>query len=250
MEKTVDDRRWFSYNAFVTKILFIHHSVGRGLLVHGKIRERLDSMSGGDIELWDHDYNRRGLFDGGGHKVRPFPIPRDNTNPDGLFSLFSDIDSGSEIGDRLRDFDLVVMKSCFPNSNIKSDEQLQALKDGYEGMSRHAANSGIEIALLTTPPIRTGIMTSGPSARRAAEIAEWLISSESPVSRVFDLFGRLSVLDKSDGNFGRLLPKFTNILLLDSHPTYNGYASVGEDLANFLLACTRELSDHAVPIPH
>lgn len=223
----------------MTKVLFIHHSVGRALLLRGRLRQRIAAAAGPEIELWDHDYNRRGLWDGQGRRLPAFPIPKDNTNPDGLFTMWAMASTGDPIVNRLREFDLVVMKSCFPNSQIKSDQALEDLRSGYVRMASHASEVGIPIALLTTPPIRTGIMTTRTNAARAADLAGWLSSEESPIERVFDLFSRLSVQDPNDRNFGRLRPEFTNRMLLDSHPNWDGSTSVAEDLSQFIVRSAR-----------
>ena len=76
-----------------TKIIFLHHSTGRLLLLLGRVRNLLKTKNeevGINYELWDHDYNRMGLTGPTGKRLNvSFEIPQDNTDPDGLDVLFA-----------------------------------------------------------------------------------------------------------------------------------------------------------------
>src|SRR5689334_14146151 len=97
------------------KALFVHHSVGRYIIARGGLRQRLSESASGrglEIDLWDHDYNKFGLSDGAGNRLgRGFPIPGDNTDPDGLLELFRQANQGAPFATELHSFDLVLTKS-------------------------------------------------------------------------------------------------------------------------------------------
>ncbi len=218
-----------------SRILFIHHSVGRGILRHGHVRDHLRRK--GDIELWDHDYNRRGLTGPDGRRTGDsFPIPDDNTDPPGLLKLFDEALRQPTLGQRLAGYDLVLVKSCFPNSRIESDQRLAELQEIYTAIAKTArrAVDGARIGVVTTPPVRVGRIKSD-DARRAASLASWLVDS-GPFEVTFDLFGALADLELSSDGFGMLRREFTNPFLVDSHPTRRASEGVGEPFAAFLTA--------------
>jgi hypothetical protein len=217
------------------RVLFIHHSVGRGVLMHGEVRTRLNAIrTPVQVELYDHDYNQRGLTGPDGRRLgRAFPIPDDNTDPPGLKKLFDVALNDATLRSELKDFDLVIVKSCFPNSRIESDSTLEALRGTYAGMLARAEELDIPLAICTTPPVRTGRIDA-PAARRAARMAEWLVAQEAFVG-VFDLFAHLADTDANSDTFGMLRRSYTNSFLIDSHPTREASRSVGEPFARFIL---------------
>lgn len=218
----------------IRRVLFVHHSVGRGILVHGRVRERLAATSGPVIvELTDHDYNRRGITWASGQRAgQEFPIPDDDTDPPGLRKLLETAAGNNVLRSKLEPYDLMVVKSCFPNSRVKTDEAFDALKETYQAMLRAAEHLGMPIAISTTPPVRAGRIACD-EARRAAAIARWLVSNDAFVD-VFDLFGSLADLDEKSETYGMLRSDMTNPFLIDSHPTRATSRSLGEPFAQFL----------------
>jgi hypothetical protein len=116
-----------------TNIVFLHHSTGRALIGEGNVRPLLTELG---YQLWDHDFNHVGLvrpdgtLTGATYRI-PGSFGRGNTDVDGLASLFSQpaTDPPSNAFSRLLQHEVVIVKSCFPNSAIKSDtmyEQFQA----------------------------------------------------------------------------------------------------------------------------
>src|SRR3712207_3236113 len=75
------------------RIIFLHHSTGRNLIRQGGVRDLIalrNERDGTSYEFWDHDYNKVGLTGPAGEKMGvAFDIPDDNTDPDGLDTLFS-----------------------------------------------------------------------------------------------------------------------------------------------------------------
>jgi hypothetical protein len=215
-------------------VLFIHHSVGRGILRHGTVRKHLASLANDVVvHLWDHDYNRRGLHDANGRRLRrSFPIPDDNTYPDGLLKLFTKGVADPVLGDQLRRFPIVIMKSCFPNSRIKSAEEFERFQEVYAAIAQNAMALGVMPCIATTPPVRVGRI-SPEEARRAGEMAEWL-TREGPFSHTFDLFSMLAETDKTSSAYGTLARENANVVPIDSHPKIRASRRVGPAFARFI----------------
>ena len=113
----------------MTTALFIHHSVGGQIIAQGGLRQKL-SQAMSSLELWDHHYNEVGLCDGGGSSLgTSFPIPGDNTDPGGLLAILAGIEGGEPWAARARTFDVLILKSCFPNNAIRTGAAAQSLKE-------------------------------------------------------------------------------------------------------------------------
>jgi hypothetical protein len=219
-----------------TRILFIHHSVGRYLLRDGAIRDRLRSLDPA-LVLWDHDYNKVGLTGPDGAPASgAFPVPGDNTDPDGFLRLFAGADNEARHARaRALEFDVVALKSCYPNSAIGSDEELQEIKDTYRSLVRSLTElHGVEFVLLTSPPLAP-LRTSAAQARRARSLATWLAETTAETAAlnvtVLDLFDLLA--DRDDH---RLRKEYRRLLPVDSHPNRRAGQEVGDALAATLAA--------------
>lgn len=219
------------------KILFLHHSVGRYIVQHGALRERLRALASDGsetVELWDHDYNKFGLTDGNGHRLeRAFPIPNDNTDPDGFVSLFrtAAAEPDSDLATGMRGYDLVMIKSCYPNNAIRSDAQLESLKQTYMELFQLLRDRPDDAFLILTSPPLAPARTNRDSAKRAQVLAEWLCASVRPNNvDVFDLYSLLS------GPRGTLKREFRRLVPLDSHPNRDGCSAAAEALTERLAA--------------
>src|SRR5437016_5539766 len=117
------------------RIIFLHHSVGRILVRDGGVRDliaQLNKRDGTQHEFWDHDYNQIGLTGPSGEKTGlSFDVPGDNTDPDGLDTLFSQPvhDPPDNALSHLLTFDVIAFKSCYPACAIRSDAQLERYKE-------------------------------------------------------------------------------------------------------------------------
>jgi len=108
-------------------ILFIHHSVGHGLIRDGSVREILGEAS---VDFWDHGYNDRnsGLINEKGDPAGCYWIPDNNTNPDGFANLFSLNPDGDNAFNKILNYhDIILFKSCFPASKITGNNRLKDL---------------------------------------------------------------------------------------------------------------------------
>jgi hypothetical protein len=222
------------------RALFVHHSVGGQLLHAGRLRELLaDAARNGapSVQLWDHDYNAVGLTDGNGRRLgRSFPVPDDNTDPPGLLRLAAGDGGSAPYLAELRGFDVVLMKSCFPNNAIKDDAAFRALQATYEEFFQVLSGwTSTTTVLLTSPPLNPR-HTSRTEAARAVQMAEWLVGAPKPPRvHVFDLFGVLSA--DTGRHAGMLKGQYRRRFRMpDSHPNDAGSRDAASALADYLSA--------------
>ena len=157
----------------MTTALFIHHSVGGQIIAQGGLRQKL-SQAMSSLELWDHHYNEVGLCDGGGSSLgTSFPIPGDNTDPGGLLAILAGIEGGEPWAARARTFDVLILKSCFPNNAIRTGAAAQSLKETYQQMREVAVALPQAVVLVSSPPL-VFEATAPDQAARATDVAAWL----------------------------------------------------------------------------
>lgn len=186
-----------------TNLIFLHHSTGHNLIAQGDVRTLLTEKG---YQFWDHDYNTTGLTRPDGILTQTsYDIPEitpgtrggGNTDPEGLAILFAQpVHSPPDNAfSRLLQHEVLIFKSCFPNSAIKSDEMLEQHKTWYLGMrdviDQHPDRMFV---FLTTPPLHPA-KTTPEEAARARALANWLRSDEFLAGRsnlfVFDFFDLL-----------------------------------------------------------
>jgi len=187
-------------NGDYANVLFLHHSTGRSLIDEGDVRPMLSELG---YQFWDHDHNHVGLIrpDGtftGAHYRIPGMRGRGNTDVDGLADLFSQpiTDPPSNAFSRLMQHEVIITKSCFPNSAIKDDEMQAQFKSWYLGMRDVMDQHPDRVFIIVTSPPLHPEMTNAEEARRARAIADWLKSDEylagHPNVFVFDFFDLLA----------------------------------------------------------
>jgi hypothetical protein len=147
--------------------------VGQQIIHDGGLRAKL-SADIAALELWDHDYNQLGLSNAAGSPLGiSFPIPGDNTDPHGLLTILRGIEAGEPWAERTRTFDVLMLKSCFPNNAIHSDAATTSLKGLYQQMREVAMALPQAVLLMSSPPLVLEA-TRPDQAARAADIAAWL----------------------------------------------------------------------------
>jgi hypothetical protein len=121
-----------------------------------------------------------------------------NTDPEGLAVLFAQPvhDSPDNAFSRLLQHEVLLFKSCFPNSAIRSDEGLEQRKTWYLQMRDVIDQHPDRIFIfLTTPPLHPE-KTTPEDAARARALVNWLQSDEFLAGRpnlfVFDFFDLLA----------------------------------------------------------
>ena len=225
-----------------TNVMFLHHSTGRNLIVQGNVRA-LFAQKG--YQFWDHDYNTIGLTRSDGTRTQTsYDIPElargvkggGNTDPEGLAVLFAQPvhDPPDNAFSRLLQHEVIIVKSCFPNSAIKSDESLEQRKVLYRGMRDVIAlHPNRLFILLTSPPLHPKATDMGQAARARA-LAQWLGSDEflrgHPNLFVFDFFDLLA-----DPATHMLRAEYqTSPNSTDSHPNLAANQTIGPLFVDFV----------------
>jgi len=222
----------------LTNIVFLHHSVGNNLIKQGEIRERF-SQAG--YEFWDHGYNfSTGLVRPDGSRTGySYVVPNDNTDPEGLARVFAQraylVPLNALSG--LLQHDVIVFKSCFPVSDIRSDEQLVEYKAHYlrirDTVDAHPDKLFI---ILTQPPLNPAA-TDLETAARARALASWLTSGEfldgHPNLFTFDFFGHLAEEDPEAPDFNMLCLAYREGD--DSHPNELANQEIAPLFVDFVL---------------
>jgi hypothetical protein len=190
---------------YATKMVFLHHSVGRGILYDGGLRDSLLDMgilvkgaTYGDAIGQETDIN---------HWAPKFQrdmerILRFKSHPDRYYS-----------GDRSND--IVMFKSCFPNSDIagpgsevgdafSNEKTVANYKATFLSLREEFQKQPDRLFLyLTSPPLLPS-RTSAENAERAREFNSWLLNEFLPQYQestglqnlaIFDLFSFLADQD-------------------------------------------------------
>jgi len=221
-----------------TNVIFLHHSTGLGLIKEGNVRPLLTELG---YQFWDHGYNHEGLVRPDGRPARAnYRIPGNrghgNTDVDGLVELFTQLvtDPPSNAFSRLLRHEVIVFKSCFPNSAIKSDEMQEQFQTWYlqmrDVMDRHPDRIFI---VVTSPPLHP-LATNTDEAGRARAIANWLKSDAYlagyPNVFTFDFFDLLA-----DPSVNTLRSEYQlSPDEPDSHPNHLANETIGPLFVEFI----------------
>lgn len=221
-----------------TNVIFLHHSTGEGLIRQGDVRE-LFTQAG--YAFWDHGFNIHGLRDPEGNFTGyDYLVPRDNTDPAGLFHIFAQpayawpLDTFSA----LLQHDVIILKSCFsPGNDLTSDQQIEAYQRGYGLMRDRMARYPNQVfILMTTPPLNPA-ETTPEVAARARQMAAWLTSAEfagqAPNLFVFDYYSALADNEVGASDYGMLRADYRNGD--DSHPNRLANITLGPALVEFVI---------------
>jgi hypothetical protein len=175
-----------------SRIIFLHHSVGANLIQQGAVRQRLTDLG---YEFYDHGYNGDGLtLADSAPAGRDFGVPDDNTNPDGFADIFAQPldDPPDNAFSHLMQYDVIAFKSCYPVSNIQSDDQLAEYKSHYLSIRARMDEYPNKIFIVVTPPPEIPADSDPQAAARARDFADWLASGEyldgHPNVFTFDFF--------------------------------------------------------------
>ncbi|MCK5543092.1 MAG: hypothetical protein KAI40_10405 [Desulfobacterales bacterium] len=238
----------FSYTAYSSekpKILFLHHSVGEGLIRDSNIR---DILTEAGFEFWDHGYNhsKHGLRDGNGDPAGCYWIPDNNTNPDGFAELFSlNPSSENPLSIILKNYNIILFKSCFPTNKIEPDNlerdksnpkrrSLYNYKRHYLKIRENVDKYYSKIFIIMTQPPLHPKVTNRRESQRAQKFAQWLKSKEYLNGRrnlfVFDYFNLLA--DPKTGILKKEYQSDPNEK--NSHPNPISNMLIGPKLADFI----------------
>jgi hypothetical protein len=220
-----------------TRMVFLHHSVGKGLLNNGGLRDHLldmgilvKSATYGDELGDDTDMNHwAGKFRENMDKILKF-----KSHPD----QYMENDMAN---------DIVMFKSCFPNSDIIGDgespgdpfspeKNLANYKATFARLKDDMAKYPNKLFVYLTAPPRVPDITTQDKANRARQFNDWLISDFQPAYVndtgldnfvVFDLFGVLT----GEDNFLKVEYRYDR--KGDSHPNTIGSKKAVEEFIKF-----------------
>jgi hypothetical protein len=227
-------------------ILFLHHSTGYNLIAHGNVRgliEEYNIQHGVNLQFWDHDYNSPGLRDPeGNYGYGSYDIPDDNTNPDGLYNIFmqplhsppdnafSRIMLSHMLGGDTVTHEVFIFKSCFPASDINSEQMLTDYQNWYLAMRDVMDDHPEKIFIPFTPPPLVRSATTPENAARARRFADWLSSDTymagHPNAFTFNFWGLLAEHDSTSIYFNCLREEYGGDGG-DSHPNDLANATIG-----------------------
>ena len=238
IKSTFDSRSVKSYNkGNYTNIIFLHQSTGWNLIDQGGVREQFQNAG---FDFWDHDYNYIGLRDPNGiTKGYSYSVPDDNTNPDGFAEIFEQPAYSLPFNtfSGLLQYEVIIIKSCYPNSHIPSDENLTLLKNYYlEIRSRMDQYPDKIFIVLTTPPLNP-VRTNSETAARARIMADWLKSDEflkgHPNIFTFDFYSYLADDQPDSPEFNMLRKEYQNGA--DSHPNQLANETIAPEFVQFII---------------
>jgi hypothetical protein len=160
------------------RVIFLHHSTGANLIEQGGVRQRLTGLG---YEFYDHGYNDDGLVLADGTWTgRNFDVPDDNTDPDGFADIFAQPfhDQPDNTFSHLMQYDVIAFKSCFPVSDIQSDDQLAEYKSYYLSIRDRMDQYPNKIFIVVSPPPQVAAYTDPEASARARAFSNWLASDE------------------------------------------------------------------------
>jgi len=235
----------------LTKLFFLHHSTGDGIITEGRVREQIDRWNaahGTSFTFWDHGYNADGLRNAKGELTGTnYDIPDDNTDPEGLYYLWV---SREARWTRCRDLilanhEVIAFKSCFPASYIGDAEMLQQYKTWYLGMRSFFDTRPDRLFIVMSPPPLHRLETDPTAAANARAFANWLKSQTYLAGhlnvRCFDLFDHLAQADDGSPTANTLRYEYEiSHTESDSHPNELANRTVGAVFAEFL--CSAAMS--------
>jgi hypothetical protein len=197
------------------KILFIHRSVGHHLIEQGNLRQ-LMADKGFDFDDYD---NNDGLLtqSGGTASSQSLRVPGDNTNPENLDQLFKEWPSALDA------YDLIAIKSCYPNSHIKSEAELERIKNTYSSIVESFSKHSKKLLIITSPPLRP-LFTNKNEASLASVLADWLTTLKSDQVTVFDFHRLLS--EPTGRHKGMLRREYRRLMPFDNHPNRKAHIEI------------------------
>lgn len=225
-----------------TNVVFLHHSTGEHLIEQGGVRALFTEAG---FDFWDHDYTWPGLRRPDGSETGySYQIPDDNTDPDGLANLFAQSVYPLPLNalSGLLQHEVIVFKSCFPASNITSDDQLQQYKNWYLGMRAVMDAHPDRVFVVMSPPPLHPAETTPEIAARARAFANWLTSDEylDGHSNVyaFNFFDQLAEDDPMSPEVNMLRAMY-RAEAVDSHPNRVANEVVGPVFAEAVMTAAR-----------
>ena len=238
--------------ASLTNIIFIHHSVGSGLIEQGAMRSVIASYNnthGTCFGFWDHGYNSSGLRDADGTMLDiNYAVPDDNTEPAGYACLWTSTQADATAcrNQIMANHQVIAFKSCYTASAITDADMLEEYKQDYLAMQTFFDQHLEKLFVVLTPPPRHRLDTTAPQAALARQFANWLKSDSFLGGRTnvvcLDLFGALADTD----NFLKYTYEGSHAST-DSHPNDLANQTVGPLLAQALINAANNYQPGTAP---
>jgi hypothetical protein len=213
-------------------MVWLHHSTGDALL-KGGLRAALDADG---ILFHDINYEQARVDDYViGDHTDTADWPRTFNTP-----KYFDVVKTWELRANAQ-HDIIMFKSCFPNSAITSEDMLSDYKQQYSSLlPTFRAHRDIVFIAMSTPPL-VKAATNPDDAKRARRWARWVTTeyaTDVKNVKVFDLFDALAIPEgKPDEN--TLVPQFAKAAD-DSHPADDGARAVTRLFIPWLNRAIRE----------
>jgi len=238
-----------------SNLFWLHHSTGRNIINDGDMRTYIqnhNATAGTAYAFWDHDYNSIGLRDPDGTLVGyGYDIPDDNTDPDGLFTLWTTPNSARDA--ILANHEAIAFKSCYPASHIATPMQLRDYIVYYLRMLEEFDKHPDKLFIVMTPPPLHRLDTNLTEADNARAFANWLSGDGYRFGHwnvvCFNLFDLLAHPD--DGSETRNMLRYDyerNHYSTDSHPNPLANSIVGPAFCEFLFQYTHLLAGTDDPL--
>lgn len=217
-------------------VLFIHRSVGHNLIEDGGMYE-LVSKASPMFSFTDYDHNLGVLTVASGKKqTLNYVFPGGDTKPFDYAQLFShDVPSEyAPIRDEFLHYDVIVIKSCYPNSNLRSDNELESVKASYASITDFFAQlPSKQLVIMTSPPL-VPIRTTKSAATRARALSNWLTHTTFATNiSVFNFFDLLATEENKPGA-NRLKREYRRWLPVDSHPNKRASQEIAPLFVDFI----------------
>jgi hypothetical protein len=190
---------------FEKSVFFVHHSTGEIYWTGGMEKALTDAGYNAAAPWWDG-----------------------NTDPPDFYNEFSNPDRWKI----LEPYDIIIFKSCFPASDITSNEMLEQYKNDYNQLYEiFRAHQDKLFVPMSTPPLLKN-HTTPEAAQRALEFEKWLLGEykDNYDGKNLAPFGLHSLL--SDEN-GYLKNDFV-VSTEDDHPNAHSGEVVGEAIVEHL----------------
>ena len=219
-------------------LLFIHRSVGQNLLNDGHVYQ-LVRETRQPFGFSDYNQNIDVLSaEGESPKTMGWHFPGEDTKPRGYAELFSNerLASNDPILQTILSYDIIAIKSCYPNSNIRSDAELEDIKKAYrQVIAFFSGQPKKKLAILTTPPLLP-YMTARANAARARQLADWLMATTfGPNIFVYNFFDELAT--PVGARFPNVLRReYRRLLPFDPHPNKRANRTIASNVVAFLQA--------------
>ena len=139
--------------------------------------QNYNTQHGTHYLFWDHDYNYVGLRRNNGSFVGwIYNIPNDNTDPIGLYQLWTTANAARD--SILHNHDVIAFKSCYPASAIPTPQVLAQYKTWYRAIRDVLDQHPDKIFVVMSQPPLHRLATNLTEADNARAFANWLKSAE------------------------------------------------------------------------